>query len=75
MLMCYKLHLQANQVSNFAIIDAVATVIMISLKINNKKWRAELTDLSDLDTQLFVGIIIRSVSYWCCYNFEKVTTS
>ena len=75
MLICYKLHLQANQVSNFAIIDAVATVIMISLKINNKKWREELTDLSDLDTQLFVGIIIRSVSHWCCYNFEKVTTS
>ena len=43
---------------------------MISLKINNKKWREELTDLSDLDTQLFVGTITRSVSHWC-YNFEK----
>ena len=68
MLICYKLHLQANQVSNFVIIDAVVTVIMISLKINNKKWREELTDLSDLDTQLFVGTITRSVSHWC-YNF------
>ena len=68
MLICYKLHLQANQVSNFVIIDAVVTVIMISLKINNKKWREELTDLSDLDTQLFVETIKRSVSHWC-YNF------
>nr|XP_058945534.1 hemicentin-1-like isoform X2 [Pocillopora verrucosa] len=41
--------------------DTVTIVIMISLKISNKKWREELTDLSDLDTQLFVGIIIRSV--------------
>nr|XP_058946995.1 fibroblast growth factor receptor-like [Pocillopora verrucosa] len=41
--------------------DAVAIVIMISLKINNKKWTEELTDFSDLDTQLFVEIIIRSV--------------
>ena len=41
---------------------------MISLKINNKKWREELTDLSDLDTQLFVETIKRSVSHWC-YNF------
>ncbi|XP_066025219.1 fibroblast growth factor receptor 4-like isoform X2 [Pocillopora verrucosa] len=41
--------------------DTVATVIMISLKINNKKWREELTDLSDLDTQLFVETITRSV--------------
>ena len=41
---------------------------MISLKINNKKWREELTDLSDLDTQLFVGTITHSVSHWC-YNF------
>ena len=50
---------------NFSKIDTVATVIMISLKINNKKWREELTDLSDLDTQLFVGTITRSVSHWC----------
>ena len=64
----------ANQVCNFAMIDAVETFIMIRLRINNKKWRGELTDSSDLDTQLFVGIIIRSVSHWCCYNFEKVTT-
>ena len=45
---------------------------MISLKIINKKWREELTDLSDLDTQLFVGIIIRSVSHLCYHIFEKV---
>ena len=45
---------------------------MISLKISNKKWREELTDLSDLDTQLFVGIIIRSVSHLCYHIFEKV---
>ena len=57
---------------HFATIDAVAIVIMISLKINNKKWTEELTDFSDLDTQLFVEIIIRSVSHWCCYIFEKV---
>ena len=48
---------------HFATIDAVAIVIMISLKINNKKWTEELTDFSDLDTQLFVEIIIRSVSH------------
>ena len=50
---------------NFSKIDTVAAVVMISLKINNKKWREELTDLSDLDTQLFVGTITRSVSHWC----------
>ena len=53
---------------HFSTIDTVATVIKISLKINNKKWREELTDLSDLDTQLFVETITRSVSHWC-YNF------
>ena len=57
---------------HFATIDAVAIVIMINLKINNKKWTEELTDFSDLDTQLFVEIIIRSVSHWFCYIFEKV---
>ena len=57
---------------NFAAIDAVAIVTRISLKINNKKWTEELTDFSDLDTQLFVEIIIRSVSHRCCYIFEKV---
>ena len=60
---------------HFATIDAVAIVIMISLKISNKKWREELTDLSDLDTQLFVGIIIRSVSHLCYHIFEKVLTT
>ena len=71
MLICCEVHPQANQVFislHFSTIDTVATVIMISLKINNKKWREELTDLSDLDTQLFVGTITRSVSHWC-YNF------
>ena len=48
---------------------------MISLKIISKKWREELTDLSDLDKKLFVGIIIRSGSHWCCYNLEKVLTT
>ena len=48
---------------------------MISLKISNKKWREELTDLSDLDTQMFVGIIIRSVSHLCYHIFEKVLTT
>ena len=57
---------------HFATIDAVAIVTMISLKINNKKWTEELTELLFLDTQLFVEIIIRSVSHWCCYIFEKV---
>ena len=59
---------------HFSTIDTVATVIMISLKINNKKWREELTDFSDLDTQLFVGTITRPVSHWC-YNFEKALTT
>ena len=57
---------------HFATIDAVAIVILISLKVNNKKWTEELTDFSDLDTQLFVEIIIRSVSHWWSYIFEKV---
>ncbi|XP_022809630.1 fibroblast growth factor receptor 3-like [Stylophora pistillata] len=41
--------------------DTMAVVLMISLKIDNKKWREELTDLSDLDTQGFVGVIVDSV--------------
>ncbi|CAH3161296.1 unnamed protein product, partial [Pocillopora meandrina] len=41
--------------------DAVAIVIMISLKISNIKWIEELTDLSDSYTQLFVGTIKSSV--------------
>ena len=57
---------------SFASIDTMAVVIMISLKINNKKWREELTDLSDLDTQGFVGVIVDSVSLLSCSNFEKV---
>ena len=44
---------------------------MISLKINNKTWREELTDLSDLHTQGFVGVIVDSVSPLSCSNFEN----
>ena len=77
MLICHKLYLQANQVFtsvSFATKDAVAIVIIISLKISNIKWREELTDLSDLYTQLFVGTIKSSVSNWY-YDFEKVLTT
>ena len=77
MLICHKLYLQANQVFtsvSFATKDAVAIVITISLKISNIRWREELTDLSDLYTQLFVGTIKSSVSNWC-YDFEKVLTT
>ena len=60
MLICHKLYLQANQVFtsvSFATKDAVAIVIIISLKICNMRWREELTDLSDLYTQLFVSVL------------------
>ena len=65
MLICHKLYLQANQVFtsvSFAAKDAVAIFIIISLKISNIRWREELTDLSDLYTELFVGAIKSSVS-------------
>ena len=42
MLICHKLYLQANQVFtsvSFATKDAVAIVIIISLKISNIRWR------------------------------------
>ena len=78
MLICYKLHLQVNQVCtsvSFCYMYNRRNCYHDQPKINNKKWREELTALSDLDTQLFVGIIIRSRCHWCCYNLEKVLTT
>lgn len=41
--------------------DIVAHTLVVSFVIKNKELREEFKDLSALETQVFVGIIIRSV--------------